>query len=133
MENLAAGALDHISFAVSNVSRAGAFYDAALAPLGLVRVWSSRDAVGYGRPGSDDCFAIKEVVKGLPIQSDRTHLAFAVTTREAVMSFYEAAIACGAVDEGPAELCPEYGEDYFAAFVRDLDGYRIEAVCHSPP
>ncbi len=122
--------LDHISFGVADLVRSAAFYDAVLAPLGFARVWSALDAVGYGYSDQDDSFAIKQDVAGTVASRARSHLAFAAASREAVIGFYTAAIAHGAVDEGAPDLCPEYGATYFAAFVRDPDGHRLEAVCH---
>ena len=65
---------------------------------------------------------------------DGFHLAFAAPTRTAVLEFHQAALAAGGQDNGGAGLNPEYGPDYFAAFVIDPDGYRIEAVItHGSP
>jgi|SRR5579872_62545 len=122
--------LDHLSFGVTDLSRSATFYDAVLAPLGYVRVWTASDAVGYGYPNRDDSFAIKQESTDLTISSPRSHLAFAAPTREAVAEFHAAALAHGAIDEGAPGLCPEYGPTYFAGFVRDPDGHRLEAVCH---
>ena len=122
--------LDHISFGVSDIGRSAAFYDAVLAPLGFVRVWSAADAAGYGNPGKEDVFAIKAEAAESVCSSGRTHLAFAAADRASVVAFHAAAMARGAVDDGAPGLCPEYGEGYFAAFIVDPDGYRIEAVRH---
>jgi catechol 2,3-dioxygenase-like lactoylglutathione lyase family enzyme len=122
--------LDHVSFGVSDLARSIAFYDAVLAPLGFVRVWTSEDAAGYGYPDEDENFAIK-LESGILIgPSSRSHLAFNAATRDAATRFHTAGVAQGAADEGPPAPCPEYGENYFAAFLRDPDGYRLEAVCH---
>lgn len=115
---------------MSDLAKSAALYDAALEPLGLTRVWTASDAIGYGRANGDDCFAIKQALGEVVLPHDRMHLAFAAATRQAAQGFYEAAIARGASDDGGVGLCPEYGDKYFAAFVRDPDGYRIEAVCH---
>ncbi len=119
--------LNHISLGVSDLERSVIFYDAILAPLGYVRVWRDSDAAGYGSPGGEDEFAIKQQRDALVRSSDRSHVAFNATDRNAARTFHAVALAHGAIDEGAPELCPEYGEGYFAAFVRDPDGYRLEA------
>lgn len=124
--------LDHLSVGVTNLERAIAFYDAVLSPLGYVRVWSDKDAAGYGHPGQDDAFALKrEQVDALTLPS-RLHVAFAAASRAAVCAFHAAALEYGAVDDGAPGIHREYGAGYFAAFVVDPDGYRIEAVYHEP-
>ena len=95
--------LDHVSQGASDLARAAAFYDAALGALGYVRLFAN----GVG-----------------------CHVAFAAPSREAVDAFHAAAIRMGATDEGAPGLRPHYGAGYYAAFVRDLDGYRVEAVFH---
>ena len=124
--------LHHISFAVTDLARSSAFYDAALAPLGYVRVWADSTAVGYGLPDDGDRFAIKLRPSPVAAPRDGFHLAFAAQSRKAVAEFYAAALRRGGQDNGAPELCPEYGEHYFAAFVIDPDGYRIEAVINTP-
>jgi len=122
--------LDHASFGVSNLSRSIAFYDSALSGVGYCRIWTTVDAAGYARSGIDESFAIRQAPAPIPVADERCHIAFVASDRAAVHTFYDAAIAQGALDDGPPELCLEYGKRYYAAFVRDLDGYRIEAVCH---
>jgi catechol 2,3-dioxygenase-like lactoylglutathione lyase family enzyme len=120
--------LHHLSFAVANLDQSAAFYDAVLAPLGYVRVWADDTAVGYGLPGSDDQFAIKLRSGEIVVPGDGFHVAFAATSQKAVTTFHRAALEHGGKDNGGAGLHPEYGAHYFAAFVFDPDGYRIEAV-----
>jgi len=120
--------LHHLSFAVADLVRSAAFYDAVLAPLGYVRVWADETAVGYGYPGGDDKFAIKLRPPKVVVPGEGFHVAFAALSREAVTVFHRAALARGGKDNGGAGLHPEYGPHYFAAFVFDPDGYRIEAV-----
>jgi len=123
--------LHHISFGVTNLERSATFYDAILCTLGYVRVWADKAAVGYGDPGSGDKLAIKlqslEVVPPGP----GFHLAFSAPSRESVAAFYEAALRNGGKDNGAPGLRPDYGENYYAAFVIDPDGYRIEAVINA--
>jgi catechol 2,3-dioxygenase-like lactoylglutathione lyase family enzyme len=124
--------LHHLSFAVADLARSAAFYDATLSALGYVRVWADSTAVGYGYPGGGDKFAIKLSLYPPVAPGPQFHAAFAAPSREAVNCFHEAALRHGGSDNGTPELCLEYGEHYYAAFVIDPDGYRIEAVINEP-
>jgi catechol 2,3-dioxygenase-like lactoylglutathione lyase family enzyme len=126
--------LHHISLGAVNIERAARFYDAVLEPLGYVRVWTDlrpgqdEQAVGYGPVGSGDKLAIKQVSRPIPpIQG--FHVALAAPSRASVAAFHAAALAAGGTDNGQPGLRPEYGPNYFAAFVVDPEGYRLEAVC----
>jgi catechol 2,3-dioxygenase-like lactoylglutathione lyase family enzyme len=120
--------LHHLSFGVSNLERAAAFYDAVLSALGYVRVWSDATAIGYGRAGSGDKLAIKLSAREVVAPGPGFHVAFAAPSREAVARFHATALKHGGQDNGAPGLRPEYGENYYAAFVIDPDGYRVEAV-----
>jgi RimJ/RimL family protein N-acetyltransferase len=124
--------LDHISLAVCDVERSKSFYDAILAPLGYVCLWNHPDSAGYGVPGeTDEPFAIRCDPRAInPLRG--MHVAFAARGRAAVRGFYAAALQHGAGDDGAPRIHHEYGSNYFAAFVIDRDGYRLEAVCHEP-
>lgn len=124
--------LHHLSFAVTDLARSAAFYDAALAPLGYRRVWSDDTAVGYGITDGEDKFAIKLRPANTGVPGDGFHLAFAAPSRAAIDDFHAAALRHGGQDNGGCGLCPEYGDHYYAAFVIDPDGYRIEAVIIAP-
>jgi len=124
--------LHHLSFAVSDIARSAVFYDAVLPTLGYSRVWTKEKAVGYGLTGRDDNFAILLKPSVVKIPEDGFHVAFAAPSREAVDLFYKAALAHGGRDNGGSGHHPEYGANYFAAFVFDPDGYRIEAVIDEP-
>jgi catechol 2,3-dioxygenase-like lactoylglutathione lyase family enzyme len=123
--------LHHLSFGTSDLARSTAFYDAVLAALGYARVWADGTAVGYGHPGAGDKLAIKLRRDGVTVPGPGFHVAFAATDREAVARFYEAALEHGGKDNGRPGLRPQYGENYYAAFVFDPDGYAIEAVTGS--
>jgi len=121
--------IDHLSIGVSDLSRAAAFYDAALAPLGYVRVLTHARAMGWALPNArDEVFAVLFAGDKARAPGEGMHIAFAAPDRPSVDAFHAAAIARGAIDEGAPGLRPQHGEGYYAAFVRDLDGYRIEAV-----
>ncbi|OLP57475.1 glyoxalase [Rhizobium rhizosphaerae] len=128
--------LHHASLGVRDIVRASAFYDAVLLPLGYVRVWSdlrpgeAGQAVGYGLPGGGDRLALKQADEAHP-PGPGFHLAFAAPDRKAVKAFHAAALATGGTDNGAPGLRPDYGPRYYAAFVIDPDGHRIEAVFKS--
>ncbi|HEX8795404.1 MAG TPA: VOC family protein [Polyangiaceae bacterium] len=123
--------LDHISIGVSDLGRGAAFYDAVLETLGYVRVLTHPRAVGYGKAGDkDEQFAILAAGSEARAPGTGCHIAFSACDRAAVDAFHAAALRAGASDEGAPGPRPLYGAGYYAAFVRDLDGYRIEAVCH---
>jgi catechol 2,3-dioxygenase-like lactoylglutathione lyase family enzyme len=119
--------LGHLSFGVRDLERAGRFYDSALSPIGFVRVWTEVDGIGYGLPGQGDKFAIFSR-SGATAPGEGFHLAFDAPDRHAVDAFHLAATAAGGTDNGKPGLRPHFGETYYAAFVIDPDGYRLEAV-----
>lgn len=120
--------LHHLSFAVADLARSAAFYDATLSALGYVRVWADETAIGYGSTNGEDKFAIRFRQDRITVPGEGFHLAFTAPSRDAVNAFHKAALKHGGKDNGGAGLHPEYGPDYYAAFVFDPDGYRIEAV-----
>ena len=122
--------LGHISFGVSDIARSKRFYTEALAPLGVGLVWEYGEALGYGPVGGNDKLALflkKE--SDVPLAAGPGfHLAFDAPSREAVDLFYEAAMKAGGRCDGPPGLRPHYGPTYYAAFVFDPDGHKLEAV-----
>jgi catechol 2,3-dioxygenase-like lactoylglutathione lyase family enzyme len=125
--------LGHISFGVSDLPRATAFYDAVMAALGYARVFTGQQSVGYGLPGTtNDRFSLKFAAGPAAIPGPGFHLAFVAPSREAVDRFHAAALEFGGVDEGAPGLRPHYGAGYYAAFVLDPDGWKLEAK-HPPP
>ena len=121
--------LSHLSLGVSDLARSVAFYDAALAPLGVERVWTHPQAAGYGPPGGDDRLALFQRApgEGAPLAAgEGFHLAFFAPDADAVRAFHAAALAHGGTDKGPPGLRPRYGANYFAAFARDPDGHKLE-------
>jgi catechol 2,3-dioxygenase-like lactoylglutathione lyase family enzyme len=126
--------LDHVSLTVSDVGRAKAFYDAALAPLGITVLHAGPDGdgddvtfAGYGSGGRAFFW-----IGGGWGNAGHAHVAFATDKRATVEAFYKAALAAGGRDNGAPGLRPHYDAAYYAAFVLDPDGHNIEAVTHSP-
>ena len=126
---------DHLSVGVENLDRAAAFYDAALAPLGYVRLSRNARSVCYGPQGflGEAPFAIIELGAEAKPPAPGFHLAFVASNREAVDRFHAAALSAGGVDEGQPGIRENYDPGYYAAFVRDPDGHRLEAVLHEHP
>ena len=124
--------LGHLSFGVANLARASAFYEAALKPLGVVCLWSNATAAGFGPSDGEDKLVLFLVEN--PVAPGRGfHLALDAPSPAAVDAFYAAAMSCGGQDMGAPGLRPHYGETYYAAFITDLDGYKLEAVHQSGP
>ncbi len=119
---------DHVSIGVSDVPASGRFYDAALAPLGHKRLSDGDSSLGYGKDGVQLWLgATKKPVKADP--DSGLHFCFRAGTRKAVDAFHAAALKAGGKDNGKPGLRADYGDNYYAAFVVDPDGYRIEAYC----
>ncbi len=119
--------LGHLSLGVADLDRATAFYDPALAALGYVRVWTGDTGVGYAPPGENDKLNLFARA-GTCAPGVGFHLAFNAPNRAAVDAFHAAALANGGVDAGSPGLRPHYGARYYAAFVLDPDGHKLEAV-----
>ena len=125
--------LGHISFGVRDLERSRLFYDAAMGALGYARLYASDRILGYGAPGSSDArLDLMLHSEPGPPPGPGFHLAFAAPRRAAVDAFHAAALRFGGVDEGAPGLRPQYGANYYAAFVLDPDGYKLEAK-HPPP
>ena len=126
--------IDHVSIAVSDLARSAAFYEAVLAPLGHAKLVVRARMIGFGKSHAELWLNLRE---GLPRQDDNSgaHVAFRARSAEAVDAFHAAALAHGGTDDGAPGRRP-YGAGpnvYYAAFIRDPDGARIEAVTFLPP
>jgi catechol 2,3-dioxygenase-like lactoylglutathione lyase family enzyme len=118
--------LDHVTLGVSDIERSKAFYDLALGPLGIERLYAEGDgAAGYGANGKAFFWIGRKSV----LQTG-AHVAFTAPDRETVDRFYKIALAAGGTDNGAPGLRLHYHEAYYGAFVLDPDGHNIEAVCH---
>ncbi len=123
--------LDHISIGVRDMTRAQRFYDAVLQPLGYTRLSGTADSLGYG--GSNGAVALWVNAAERPVAADPAsglHFCFAAPTRASVNAFHAAALRSGGSDNGAPGIREDYGPGYYAAFVIDPDGYRLEAHCN---
>ncbi len=120
--------LNHVSIGVRDLARARRFYDAALAPLGYKCLHEYDGSLGYG----DKTAALWVSKADAPVPADPAsglHFCFAAPSRASVNKFHTAAVKAGGHDNGKPGLRDTYGPNYYAAFVVDPDGYRIEAYC----
>ena len=123
-----AARLDHVGLDVSDYEASRAFYDKALAPLGIGLMMEPIERVG----GYGDDFPFFWIAQRNRGPDSGVHVAFRVEARETVDAFHEAALAAGGQDNGPPGLREIYHPHYYAAFVLDPDGNNVEAVCHRP-
>ncbi|HLM10832.1 MAG TPA: VOC family protein [Reyranella sp.] len=124
---------DHLSITASDLDRAEKFYDAILAPLGVPRVNRRARAIGYGeRRHVDGAACYFSVYLSDKVVPDNRHWCFRAPSRAAVRAFHAAALANGGSDDGAPGIREIYSPDYYAAFVRDPDGNRLEAVTRRP-
>jgi catechol 2,3-dioxygenase-like lactoylglutathione lyase family enzyme len=95
-------------------------------------VWREEDAIGYGlRNGPDnDGRSYLTIRRGTAPADTACHWCFRAPGRAAVRAFHAAGLAAGGTDAGAPGLRPHYHASYYAAFLRDPDGNRVEAVCH---
>lgn len=118
--------IDHVSIGVSDMTRSRAFYDAALKSLGYTALSEDSESLGYGK----DHVQLWVNTAEKPVTPDLAsglHLCFSAPTRESVKAFFVKALGAGGSDNGRPGLRADYGPSYFAAFVIDPNGYRIEA------
>ncbi len=128
--------LDHLGINVSDHARARAFYDQALAPLGITPAMNYGLATGYGRGPKPDFWISEGKTRTQTDEQVRVittvHVCFAARSRAEVDAFYEAALAAGGRDNGKPGVRSEYHDNYYGAFVLDPDGHNVEAVIHGP-
>jgi catechol 2,3-dioxygenase-like lactoylglutathione lyase family enzyme len=117
--------IDHVSVAVGDIAAATRFYDMLLATIGIARLETRPATVGFGKKYPE--FWINLRAETIAV-SGGAHICFRARTTDMVNAFHAAAIAAGGTSDGAPGLRPHHGEGYYAAFVRDPDGNRIEAV-----
>ena len=123
---------DHLSLTVRNLDRARPFYRAVMEALGHAQVRDEAGAIGFGtrRNADTDVPAYISIVADAEFLPGTGHVAFEAASRDIVHRFHAAALAHGGSDDGAPGPRPDYHSDYYAAFVRDPEGNRLEAVCH---
>jgi catechol 2,3-dioxygenase-like lactoylglutathione lyase family enzyme len=120
--------LNHISIGVRDIARTKRFYDAALKPLGYKALSEGETSLGYGK----DAVVLWISASDKPVLADEKsglHFCFDAPTQKSVEAFHAAALGAGGRDNGKPGVRPDYAPNYYAAFVVDPDGYRLEAYC----
>ncbi|MEM7120754.1 MAG: VOC family protein [Pseudomonadota bacterium] len=127
--------LSHITLGTNDLDRALAFYDKTLAPLGIKRTETVAEH-GFAMYQSEgDPFMLvvcRPFDDETATHGNGTHVAFLAPNHAAVDAFHAAALAEGGTDEGAPGPRPHYHEHYYGAYVRDLDGNKLQACCHTP-
>ena len=119
--------LDHLSIYITDLDISIAFYDRVLGALGITRSFAMPKIAAYGQ-----MFFWLYAGKSANIPTpERQHIAFKATDRAAVDAFYQEALANGGKDNGAPGIRTNYHPNYYAAYVFDPDGYKLEAVCHN--
>lgn len=129
--------ISHVTIGSNDLERSRGFYEELLAVLGLERLPAEEtpgEDFAFGKPGTQlPVLYLQRPFDGRPATwGNGTHLSFDAPTREAVQAFHEKALALGGSDEGPPGLRPRYHADYYAAYIRDPDGNKLQAYCHRP-
>jgi catechol 2,3-dioxygenase-like lactoylglutathione lyase family enzyme len=120
--------LNHISIGASSLSDAKAFYDATLSALGYRCLSQDAASLGYGSKAVE--FWVYKSEKPVPDETaSGLHICFTAPTPESVHQFHSSGLQNGGHDHGKPGPRPDYGPNYYAAFLKDPDGYRIEAYC----
>jgi catechol 2,3-dioxygenase-like lactoylglutathione lyase family enzyme len=119
--------IDHVSIAVRDLDRAARFYQAVLGAIGYEKLVVRPRTIGFGKTYPEFWLNLRATIASIAADSGG-HAALRVRTTELVDAFHAAALAAGGTSDGVPGLRPQHGEGYYAAFIRDPDGNRIEAV-----
>ena len=123
--------IDHISIGVADLEAASKLYEAALQELGIARIVDEAGTCGFGKD-YPELWLNHRPARQVAVDSGM-HVCLRTRTVDAVKAFYEAALAAGASCAGEPGYRPEYSEQYYAAFINDLDGNKIEVVTFAEP
>jgi catechol 2,3-dioxygenase-like lactoylglutathione lyase family enzyme len=118
--------IDHIGYEVSDLQRSARFYDAVFYALGVRRMLDFEQAIAYGI--NNPLFWI--VMRARPPAPGYGHVALQASGRAAVDAAHRAGLAAGGSDDGAPGPRPQYGPRYYAGYLRDPDGLRVEVVSH---
>jgi catechol 2,3-dioxygenase-like lactoylglutathione lyase family enzyme len=119
--------IDHVSVGVRDLQAATRFYEAVLGTIGLAKLESRPATIGFGKNYPEFWLNLR---MGMPAAAadSGAHVCLRARSTEVVDAFHAAALKAGGTSDGAPGLRPHHGDGYYAAFVRDPDGNRIEAV-----
>ncbi len=122
----------HVTIGSSDPNKAAAeFYDAVFEVLGVGKMFEIDGIVAYGEPTGPKTFVLRPFDGGPHVPGNGGHIAYVAQSRAQVDEFHATALAAGGTDEGPPGLRPHFHANYYGAYVRDREGNKIQAVCHS--
>ena len=121
----------HVTIGSVDPNKAASFYDEVLGTLGIETLFNFEGVVAYGDAAGAKTFIVKPFDGGAPAPGNGGHIAYLAKTRAEVDAFHAAAIRLGGTDEGEPGLRPHYHPHYYGAYVRDPEGNKLQAVCHS--
>jgi catechol 2,3-dioxygenase-like lactoylglutathione lyase family enzyme len=119
--------IDHVSVPVRDLAAAARFYAALLQTLGFTQLETRPATVGFGKKYPEFWINLRAETPTLP-ENFGAHVCFRGRSTDLIDAFHAAALAAGGTSDGAPGLRPQHGEGYYAAFIRDPDGNRIEAV-----
>ncbi|HEY2755106.1 MAG TPA: VOC family protein [Pseudolabrys sp.] len=119
--------IDHVSVAVRDLQASARFYEAVLGALGFAKLEERPATIAFGKSYSEFWINLRDALRPVAAGSG-AHVCFRTRSTEMIDAFHAAALAAGGTSDGAPGLRPQHGEGYYAAYIRDLDGNRIEAV-----
>ncbi|NND67655.1 MAG: VOC family protein [Halioglobus sp.] len=121
----------HVTIGSNDPNNAAGFYDAVLGVLGIETLFNFDGVVAYGDAAGPKTFIVKPFDGGPPAPGNGVHIAYLAHSRAEVDAFHATALEFGGTCEGPPGLRPHYHPNYYGAYVRDPEGNKLQAVCHS--
>jgi catechol 2,3-dioxygenase-like lactoylglutathione lyase family enzyme len=121
----------HITLGTNDLERSRRFYEPVMAALGIDQPFELPNKLVFGELAGQKLFIVSPFDGGSASNGNGTHAALLASSRAIVDHFHAAALANGGTDEGAPGLRPHYHANYYGAYVRDPDGNKLQAVCHS--
>ena len=121
----------HVTLGTNDWPRARPFWIAVMAVLSHPELFEHEGGIAFGLPAGPKTFVGPTFDGALATPGNGVHIAYLVADRATVDAFHATALAHGGSDEGAPGLRPHYHPNYYGAYVRDPDGNKLQAVCHS--